>query len=51
MVGSLLAAGVPAERAAAAAAWLHADAARRGRRRGLLAGDLIGLLPDALAAL
>ena len=51
MVGSLLAAGVQAERAAAAAAWLHADAARRGRHRGLLAGDLIDLLPDALAAL
>ena len=51
MIGSLLAAGVPPERAAAGAAWLHADAARRGRRRGLLAGDLIDLLPDALAVL
>ena len=51
MVGSLLSANVPAERAAAAAAWLHADAARRAGRRGLLAGDLIDLLPEALAAL
>jgi hydroxyethylthiazole kinase-like uncharacterized protein yjeF len=51
IVGSLLAVGVAAERAAAAAAWLHADAARRGMRRGLLAGDLVELLPDALAAL
>jgi hypothetical protein len=33
MVGSLLAAGVRADRAAAAAAWLHADAARRGPAR------------------
>jgi NAD(P)H-hydrate epimerase len=51
MVGSLLSAEVPAERAAAAAAWVHADAARRARPRGLLAGDLIDLLPNALAAL
>jgi hydroxyethylthiazole kinase-like uncharacterized protein yjeF len=51
MIGALLAAGVPASRAAAAAAWLHADAARRGPVRGLLAGDLVELIPTALSAL
>ena len=51
MVGAALAAGVPPLRAAAAAAWLHADAARRGPPEGLLAGDIIELLPAALAAL
>lgn len=50
MVGALLAAGVRPDRAAAAAAWVHADAARRGPTRGLLAGDIVDLLPDALAA-
>jgi NAD(P)H-hydrate epimerase len=51
MIGALLAAGVPASRAAAAAAWLHADAARRGPDRGLLAGDVVELIPTALSAL
>ena len=51
MIGALLAAGVTAERAAAAAAWLHADAARRGYRRGLLAGDIVEMIPAALGAL
>lgn len=51
MVGAALAAGVPPLRAAAAAAWLHADAARRGPAQGLLAGDIVDLLPAALAAL
>jgi NAD(P)H-hydrate epimerase len=51
MIGALLAAGVAAERAAAAAAWLHADAARRGPRRGLLAGDIVELIPATLEAL
>ena len=51
MIGSLLAAGVRADRAAAAAAWLHADAARRGPARGLLAGDLVDLIPGALESL
>jgi len=48
MIAAVLAAGGPPERAAAAAAWLHADAARRGPRRGLLAGDIIDLIPAAL---
>jgi len=51
MIGALLAAGVAAERAAATAAWLHADAARRGPRRGLLAGDIVESIPATLGAL
>ncbi len=50
MIAALLAAGLPPDRAAAAAAWVHADAARRGRRRGLLAGDIVDLIPTALSA-
>lgn len=45
MIGAALAAGAPPERAAAAAAWFHADAARRGPRHGLVAGDIVDLLP------
>lgn len=51
MVGAALAAGAPPTRAAAAGAWLHADAARRRPPQGLLAGDIVDLLPEALAAL
>lgn len=51
MIGSLLAAGLAPERAAAGAAWLHADAAKRGPRRGLLAGDIVDLIPSALGSL
>ncbi len=51
MIGTLLAAGLVPERAAAAAAWLHADAAKRGPRRGLLAGDIVELIPVALGSL
>jgi NAD(P)H-hydrate epimerase len=51
MIGALLAAGVAPERAAAGAAWLHADAARRGPHRGLLAGDIVELIPLALGSL
>lgn len=51
MIGALLAARVSPDRAAAGAAWLHADAARRGPRRGLLAGDIVDLIPLALESL
>ena len=51
MIGALLASGVAPERAAAGAAWLHADAALRGPRRGLLAGDIVDLIPSAIEAL
>ncbi len=51
MIGALLASGLDPLHAAATAAWLHADAARRGPRAGLVAGDLPGLLPDVFDAL
>jgi NAD(P)H-hydrate epimerase len=51
VVGALLAQGLSAFDAAAAGAWLHADAAARTHRRGMVAGDLLDSLPDALAAL
>ena len=46
IIGALLAAGLAPERAAAAAAWLHADAAGRGPVAGLLAGDIVELIPS-----
>lgn len=50
MVVGLLAQGMPAFDAAAAAVWLHADAASRVGP-GLVADDLVEALPAALAAL
>jgi len=50
IVLGLLAQGMPAFAAAAAAVWLHADAARRFGA-GLVAEDLIEMLPRTLAAL
>ncbi len=50
MVVGLLAQGMPAFEAAAAAVWLHADAARR-IGPGLVAEDLVEAMPAALAAL
>jgi ADP-dependent NAD(P)H-hydrate dehydratase / NAD(P)H-hydrate epimerase len=50
MVLALLAQGMPAFEAAAAAVWLHAAAARR-HGPGLVAEDLVENLPGALAAL
>ena len=41
IVGALLARGVAAGRAAAAGAWLHAEAAARCPSGGLVAGDLV----------
>jgi NAD(P)H-hydrate epimerase len=51
VVGALLARGLGPARAAAAAAFLHGRAARRGPGQGLVAGDLPDLLPEALASL
>lgn len=51
MIGAVLAADVDPTRGAAAAAWLHGAAAALGPREGLLAGDLIDLIPAALEAL
>jgi hydroxyethylthiazole kinase-like uncharacterized protein yjeF len=48
-IAALLAQGMPAFEAAAAAAWLQGEAARR-HGPGLLAGDLITLLPAAAVA-
>ncbi len=50
MIGALLASGMSPETAAAAAAWLHAEAASLGPERGLLAGDIVELIPAALSA-
>ena len=51
IIGGLLACGVPAFEAAAAGAWIHGQAARRGPARGLVAGDLVGLIPAVLETL
>jgi NAD(P)H-hydrate epimerase len=48
VIGAFLASGVPALEAAAAAAWVHGQAAQFGPQVGLVAGDLPGLLPLAL---
>lgn len=49
VIGALLAQGMDALEAAAAGAWLHGRAGALGPRRGLIAGDLVDLLPAALA--
>lgn len=49
MIGAVLATGAPTLESVAAAAWLHAEAARCGPAAGLVAGDIIDLLPAALA--
>lgn len=51
MIGAALAGGAPAFEAAAASAWLHAEAGRRHPPVGLLAGDLVDALPAAIAGL
>jgi len=51
VVGAFLAQGLDGLRAAAAAAFVHGRAGRLGWRRGLVAGDLIDLLPAAIAQL
>ena len=51
VIGALLAQGIPPLPAAAAGAHLHGLAASLGHERGLVAGDLPGLLPLAIAAL
>ncbi|MDP1820340.1 MAG: NAD(P)H-hydrate dehydratase [Acidimicrobiales bacterium] len=49
IIGALLAQGVLAIEAAAAGAWLHGRAGSHGPARGLVAHDLLDLLPSALA--
>ena len=50
IAGGLMAQGLSPMAAGAAAAWLHGDCAFRFGRPGLIAEDLIGRIPDALAA-
>ncbi len=45
IIGALLAAGVPALRAAAAGAWLHGQAASAAPARGMIASDIAEHLP------
>ena len=48
IIGALLAAGVKPLQAAAAGAWIHGQAGRRGLRHGLVASDLPDLIPAVL---
>ena len=48
VVGALLAQGLPAPQAAAAGAFIHGTAAGLGWKRGLVAGDLLDLLPGVI---
>ncbi len=52
VIGALLAKGLEPFEAAYAGAWIHAEAGRLGAEtdpQGVLAGDLVELLPEAIA--
>lgn len=51
IIGSLLAQGVPAFHAAAGGAWIHGQAGMLGFQRGLIASDLLTLVPQVLQSL
>jgi len=51
MIATALAGGLDPLRAAAAGAWLHAEAGQVQQSSGLLAGDLVEAAPQALAGL
>jgi NAD(P)H-hydrate epimerase len=51
IIGALLAGGMKPLHAAAAAAWVHGQAGRRGKRHGLVASDLPDLIPAVLEEL
>ena len=51
VIGALLAQGLSAFEAAAAGAWIHGRAGRLGPRRGLIASDLLPLIPQVLDSL
>ena len=51
VIGALLAAGLGPFDAAAAGAWIHAEAANRHPASGLVAGDLVEALPAVLTEL
>jgi ADP-dependent NAD(P)H-hydrate dehydratase / NAD(P)H-hydrate epimerase len=48
IIAALLASGMEPLRAAAAGAWVHGQAGRRGQRHGLVASDLPDLIPAVL---
>jgi ADP-dependent NAD(P)H-hydrate dehydratase / NAD(P)H-hydrate epimerase len=48
IIGALLAGGMRPLHAAAAGAWVHGQAGRRGQRHGLVASDLPDLIPAVL---
>jgi NAD(P)H-hydrate epimerase len=51
IIGALLAGGMRPLHAAAAGAWVHGQAGRRGKRHGLVASDLPDLIPAVLEEL
>jgi len=51
IIGALIAQGLEPFEAAAAGAWIHGSAGGLGPRRGLIAGDLLGLIPRVLDSL
>jgi NAD(P)H-hydrate repair Nnr-like enzyme with NAD(P)H-hydrate dehydratase domain len=51
IIGALLAQGLSAFEAAAVGAWIHGRAGRLGPRRGLIASDLLPLIPQVLDSL
>jgi NAD(P)H-hydrate epimerase len=51
IIGALLAGGMKPLQAAAAGAWVHGQAGRRGQRHGLVASDLPELIPAVLEEL
>jgi len=51
IIGALLASGMKPLHAAAAGAWVHGQAGRRGKRHGLVASDLPDLIPAVLEEL
>ena len=51
VIGALLAQGLDAFAAAASGAWIHGQAGRLGSRRGLVASDLLALIPQVLESL
>lgn len=51
IIGALLASGMEPLRAAAAGAWVHGQAGRRGKQHGLVASDLPDLIPAVLEEL
>jgi hydroxyethylthiazole kinase-like uncharacterized protein yjeF len=51
MIVTMLASGVDPSKAAAGAAWVHAEAARSASRSGMLASDIVDRLPGTISAL